>query len=202
MRNIPYLISYLLLLTSNTERLKVMVQNEKTLSSELLFEGKVVKLYKDEVELENGYKTGREWIKHPGGVCIVALDEEENVYFVEQFRYPFHTALMEIPAGKLEFGEDHRECGIRELKEEIGATAESFEYLGCLYPTVAYDTEIIHMYLARGLSFGEQHLDEGEFLNVTKIPLSKAFEMVMNNELKDSKTQLAILKAAYKLKKS
>lgn len=201
MRNIPYLISYLLLLTSNTERLKVMVQNEKTLSSELLFEGKVVKLYKDEVELENGYKTGREWIKHPGGVCIVALDEEENVYFVEQFRYPFHTALMEIPAGKLEFGEDHRECGIRELKEEIGATAESFEYLGCLYPTVAYDTEIIHMYLARGLSFGEQHLDEGEFLNVTKIPLSKAFEMVMNNELKDSKTQLAILKAAYKLKK-
>jgi len=202
MRNIPYLISYLLLLTSNTERLKIMVQNEKTLSSELLFEGKVVKLYKDEVELENGYKTGREWIKHPGGVCIVALDEDENVYFVEQFRYPFHTALMEIPAGKLEFGEDHRECGIRELKEEIGATAESFEYLGCLYPTVAYDTEIIHMYLARGLSFGEQHLDEGEFLNVTKIPLSKAFEMVMNNELKDSKTQLAILKAAYKLKKS
>lgn len=202
MRNIPYLISYLLLLTSNTERLKIMVQKEKTLSSELLFEGKVVKLYKDEVELENGYKTGREWIKHPGGVCIVALDEDENVYFVEQFRYPFHTALMEIPAGKLEFGEDHRECGIRELKEEIGATAESFEYLGCLYPTVAYDTEIIHMYLARGLSFGEQHLDEGEFLNVTKIPLSKAFEMVMNNELKDSKTQLAILKAAYKLKKS
>ncbi|MBO5447715.1 MAG: NUDIX domain-containing protein [Ruminococcus sp.] len=178
-----------------------MYQNEKTLSSELIFEGKVVKLYKDEVELDNGYKAGREWIKHPGGVCVVALDEEENVYFVEQFRYPFHTALMEIPAGKLEFGEDHRECGIRELKEEIGATAESFEYLGCLYPTVAYDTEIIHMYLARGLSFGEQHLDEGEFLNVTKIPLSKAFEMVMNNELKDSKTQLAILKAAYKLKK-
>lgn len=177
-----------------------MVQNENTLSSELIFEGKVVKLYKDEVELDNGYKTGREWIKHPGGVCVVALDEEENVYFVEQFRYPFHTALMEIPAGKLEFGEDHRECGIRELKEEIGATAESFEYLGCLYPTVAYDTEIIHMYLARGLSFGEQHLDEGEFLNVTKIPLSKAFEMVMNNELKDSKTQLAILKAAYRLK--
>lgn len=178
-----------------------MVQNEKTLRSELIFEGKVVKLYKDEVELDNGYKAGREWIKHPGGVCVVALDEEENVYLVEQFRYPFHTALMEIPAGKLEFGEDHRQCGIRELKEEIGATAESFEYLGCLYPTVAYDTEIIHMYLARGLSFGEQHLDEGEFLNVTKIPLSKAFEMVMNNELKDSKTQLAILKAAYKLKK-
>lgn len=178
-----------------------MYQNEKTLSSELIFEGKVVKLYKDEVELDNGYKAGREWIKHPGGVCVVALDEEENVYFVEQFRYPFHTALMEIPAGKLEFGEDHRECGIRELKEEIGATAESFEYLGCLYPTVAYDTEIIHMYLARGLSFGEQHLDEGEFLNVTKIPLVKAVEMVMSNELKDSKTQLAILKAAYKLKK-
>ena len=177
-----------------------MVQNEKQLDSQLIYDGKVVKLYKDEVELDNGYKTGREWIKHPGGVCIAAVDEDENVYFVEQFRYPFHTALMEIPAGKLEFGENHRECGIRELKEEIGAEAESFEYLGCLYPTVAYDTEVIHMYLARGLSFGEQHLDEGEFLDVKKIPLEKAVEMVMNNELPDSKTQLAIIKTYIKLK--
>lgn len=179
-----------------------MVQNEKQIDSQQIFDGKVVKLYKDSVELDNGYKATREWIKHPGGVCIVALDEDENVYFVEQFRYPFHKALMEVPAGKLEFGESHRECGIRELKEEIGAQAESFEYLGCLYPTVAYDTEIIHMYLARGLSFGEQKLDEGEFLNVTKIPLEKAFEMVMNNELPDSKTQLAIMKTYYLMRNS
>lgn len=172
-----------------------MYLNEKKISSKEIYDGKVVKLFCDDVELENGMKTKREIIHHPGGVCIVALDEEQNVFFVKQFRYPFSTALMEVPAGKLEFGEDHRECGIRELKEEIGATAEKFEYMGCIYPTVAYDTEVIHMYLAEGLSFGEQHLDEGEFLDVIKIPLKKAFEMVMNNEIPDAKTQAAIMKA-------
>ncbi len=176
-----------------------MYQNEKQLSSEQIFDGIVVKLFKDEVELDNGYKATREYIKHPGGVCVAALDDEENLYMVEQFRYPFGKVLTEVPAGKLEIGEDHRECGIRELKEEVGATAESFEYLGCLYPTVAYDTEIIHMYLATKLSFGEQHLDEGEFLGVKKIPLKKAFELVMNNEIPDSKTQMIIMKTYFKL---
>ncbi|MBR1739261.1 MAG: NUDIX hydrolase [Ruminococcus sp.] len=176
-----------------------MYQNEKQLSSEQLFDGVVVKLFRDEVELDNGFKATREYIKHPGGVCIAALDEEDNLFMVEQFRYPFMRALTEVPAGKLEFGEDPEECGRRELKEEVGAVAESFEYLGCLYPTVAYDTEIIHMYLARGLSFGEQHLDEGEFLGVKKLPLRKAFEMVINNELPDAKTQMIIMKAYFKL---
>lgn len=88
-----------------------MYQNEKTISEKEIYKGRVVHLTCDEVELENGYKTLREVIHHPGGVCIVALDEDENVYFVKQFRYPFKTALMEIPAGKLEYGEDHLECG-------------------------------------------------------------------------------------------
>lgn len=177
-----------------------MYQNEKKISSEEIYNGKVVKLSVDSVELDNGFKTKREVIHHPGGVCIVALDDEENVFFVEQFRYPFNAALTEIPAGKLEYGENPEECGKRELKEEIGAEAESFEYLGKLYPTVAYDTEIIYMYLARGLSFGEQDLDEGEFLDVKKMPLEKAVKMVMNDELNDSKTQLAILKAYNKIR--
>ena len=176
-----------------------MLQNEKPLDSEFLFDGIVVKLYRDRVELDNGMKATREYIKHPGGVCVVPLDENGDIYMVQQFRYPFHTALLEVPAGKLEFGEDHRECGLRELKEEVGATPDSFEYLGCLYPTVAYDTEVIHMYLARGLHFGAQHLDEGEFLNVTKVPLEKAYEMIMANERPDSKTQLAILKTYLRL---
>lgn len=176
-----------------------MYQNEKQLSSQQLFDGVVVKLFRDEVELDNGYRATREYVKHPGGVCVAAIDEEENIYLVEQFRYPFGTALTEVPAGKLEFGEDHRECGIRELKEEIGATAESFEYLGCLYPTVAYDTEVIHMYLARGLSFGEQDLDEGEFLGVKKMPLKQAFDMVMDNKLPDAKTQMIIMKTYFRL---
>lgn len=178
-----------------------MYSEEKTLSREQVFDGKVVKLFVDRVELDNGRKTVRELIKHPGGVCVLPLDEDGNVYMVKQFRYPFMKALYELPAGKLEFGEDHRQCGIRELKEETGAEADQFDYLGCIYPTVAYDTEIIHMYLARGLHFGKQHLDEGEFLDVIKLPFDKVFEMAMNNELPDAKTLAAVLKTKILLDK-
>lgn len=172
-----------------------MYSKEKTITSEQVYDGIVVKLFSDRVELENGYKATREVIHHPGGVCVVALDDDENVFMVEQFRYPFGEVLVEVPAGKLEYGEDPETCGRRELREEAGAQAQSFEYLGCLYPTVAYDTEKIHMYLARGLTFSSQHLDEGEFLDVKKMPLKQAFTMAMNNELPDAKSQLAIIKA-------
>lgn len=178
-----------------------MVLKEKTLEVEEIFKGKVFDVTLEKAELENGQQAMRELIHHNGGVCVVPVDEEGNVYMVKQFRYPFKEVLLEVPAGKLEKGENHRECGVRELKEEIGATAESVEYLGCIYPTVAYDTEIIHMYLARGLSFGEQHLDEGEFVDVVKMPFSQAFDMVMNNEIPDSKTQTAILKTYFLLNK-
>lgn len=169
--------------------------DEKTLSGEQKFDGKVVKLFVDQVELEDGSKAIREVIKHPGGVCVVPINDKGEIYMVRQFRYPFSRVLTEIPAGKLEQGEDHRECGIRELKEEIGAEAGRFDYLGCLYPTVAYDTEVIYMYLARDLSFGEQSLDEDEFIDVVKMPFEKAVQLVCDNELPDAKTQLAILKA-------
>lgn len=174
---------------------------EKTLSSEQKFDGKVVKLFVDQAELENGEKVIREVIKHPGGVCILPLDEDDNVLMVRQFRYPPHKVLLEIPAGKMEFGEDHRECGLRELKEETGCTCNEFTYLGCLIPTPAYDNEVIYMYLARGLHSGEQKLDEDEFLDVEKIPLGKAVEMVMNNEIEDAKTQIAVLKTKLLLNK-
>lgn len=177
-----------------------MYSVEKQVSSEQKFDGKVVKLYVDKAELENGQIVTREVIKHPGGVCVVALDDEENVLFVRQFRYPHGRVLPEIPAGKLEFGEDPEQCGLRELKEETGCTCDSFVSLGKLLPTPAYDTEIIYMYLARGLYSGEQHLDENEFLEVEKIPLMKAVEMIMNNEIDDAKTQLAILKTVSLLK--
>ncbi len=176
-----------------------MYQKEKALTSEQIFDGVVVKLYRDEIELENGERAVREYIRHPGGVCVAAVDDDENIYMVEQFRYPFGKALTEVPAGKLKFGEDPEQCGRRELKEEVGAVADSFEYLGCIYPTVAYDTEIIHMFLARGLHFGEQHLDDGEFLDVKKIPLKEVYRMVMANELNDAKTQMAVLKTYLKL---
>ena len=168
--------------------------SETPISSQLKFDGVIVRLFVDEVELENGRIATREVIRHPGGVCVLPLDGEGNVLFVKQFRYPHGKVLMEIPAGKLEEGERHYDCGLRELKEETGCTCESYEYLGSLIPTPAYDSEVIHMYLARGLHAGEQKLDAGEFLDVERIPLEKAVEMVMNNEIGDSKTQIAILK--------
>lgn len=168
---------------------------ESTLGSELIYDGKILRLKRDTVSLENGETAYREYVEHSGGVCILPLTDEGEIIFVRQFRYPFGRVLLEIPAGKREKSEEPLRCGVRELKEEIGATAEKITYLGKLYPTVAYDTEIIYMYLATGLKFSEQSLDEDEFIDVVKIPFDKAVEMVMNDEIEDSKTQLAILKA-------
>lgn len=172
----------------------MMHLEEKTLESQQIFDGRVVKLFVDKAELENGDIVTREVIKHPGGVCVVPLDENGNVLFVKQYRYPHHQIMLEIPAGKLEWGESHHDCGLRELKEETGCTCDNYTYLGSLIPTPAYCGEVIHMYLAEGLHYGEQNLDEDEFLDIEKIPLEKAAEMIMNNEIADAKTQLAILK--------
>lgn len=168
---------------------------ETKIDSTQIYDGKILNVSRDTVRLENGETAYREVIHHSGGVCVLPLDENGDVLFVKQFRYPFADVLLEIPAGKRELGEDPLECGIRELSEEVGATADEIIPLGKLYPTVAYDTEIIYMYLARGLHFGEQHLDEDEFVDVIRIPFDEAYKMVMRDEIPDSKTQLAILKA-------
>ena len=115
---------------------------------------------------------------------------------VKQYRYPFHEITCEVPAGKLNYGENHAECGRRELLEETGCTCREYIYLGEMYPTPAYNSEITHMYLAKGLEYKNQNLDEDEFLDVIKIPLEKALRMVMDNEIKDGKTQIVILKAS------
>lgn len=169
--------------------------DEKTLSIEEIYNGRIIRVTKEKVELENGKQSTREMVYHSGGVGVLPIDDEGNVYLVKQFRYPFKKVLLEIPAGKRELGEDPLTCGVRELKEEIGAEASSIKSLGDLYPTVAYDTEIIYIYLATGLSFGETHLDEGEFIDVVKMPFEKAYEMVLNGEIPDAKTQIAMLKA-------
>lgn len=168
---------------------------ETKIDSTEIYNGKILNVTRDTVRLENGETAYREVIHHSGGVCVLPLDDNGDVLFVKQFRYPFADVLLEIPAGKREIGEDPLECGIRELSEEVGATADEIIPLGKLYPTVAYDTEVIYMYLARGLHFGEQHLDEDEFVDVVRIPFDEAYEMVMRDEIPDSKTQLAILKA-------
>ena len=174
---------------------------EKKLGSELKYKGRVIDVYNDTVLLENGKEASRDVVRHPGGVCVVALTEDNEIYLVKQFRYPHGSVLTEIPAGKLEWGEEHYDCGKRELREETGCTADEFTYLGCLLPTPAYDSEVIHMYLAKGLHKDKQKLDEDEFLEAFTVPFDKAVEMVMNGELTDAKTQLAILKAAALLRK-
>lgn len=168
---------------------------EKTISVEKTYDGKIIDVTREKVLLENESEAYREVVHHTGGVCILPINDKGEVLFVKQFRYPFKEVLLEIPAGKREKDEDPKECGIRELREEAGASSDNITYLGKLYPTVAYDTEIIYMYMARDLSFGEQDLDDDEFLDIVKIPLNKAFEMVINDEIPDAKTQIAILKA-------
>ncbi len=167
---------------------------EKQMSSETIYDGKIIKVCKDTALLPNGNLAIREIVKHSGGICIAPLTENNELIFVKQFRYPYNEILLELPAGKRDNNEDPVEGAKRELKEETGATAEKIVSLGQLYPTVAYCDEIIWLYLATGLKFGEQKLDEDEFLSVTKIPLDVACEMVLNGEIKDSKTQVLILK--------
>lgn len=168
--------------------------NEKTLSSETLFEGKIVTLKRDVVELSNGNQSMREVVEHIGGVCIVALDDEQNIYLVKQFRYPYKTQLLELPAGKKEKGEAPELTASRELKEELGFTAKELVEIAQVYPTVAYVNEVIHVYRATGLTQEEQCLDEDEFLEIVKLPLKQAYDMVMNGEINDSKTMVGVMK--------
>lgn len=169
---------------------------EKTLSSEPVYEGVIFTVTQDTAELENGCTARRDVVHHSGGVCVIPVTEKNEIFLVRQFRYPYGEITTEIPAGKLNPGESHAECGRRELLEETGCTCSEYTYLGEVYPTPAYNTEIIHIYLARGLEFSRQNLDEDEFLDVIKVPLAEAVEMVMNGGIKDSKTQIAVLKAA------
>lgn len=172
-----------------------MELEEKKLSSEEIFDGVAIHLFRDEILLPNGNKGVREVVRHPGAVCVLPLTEDGEVIFVNQFRYALNKVTLEVPAGKLEKGEDPTEAALRELSEETGIEAKKIVPMGALYTTPALMDEIIYMYIATDLSQGEQHLDEDEFVNAIKIPLDKAVEMVMNGEIRDAKTQTMILKA-------
>ena len=168
---------------------------EKQIKAEYMYKGRIINLRRDEALLPNGNTALREVIEHPGGVCVAAITENDEVLMVRQFRYPYSEVVLEIPAGKRDSADENPlECGKRELREETGATAANFIPLGELYPSPGYCGEIIWLYAASGLSFGNQDTDEDEFLEVEKIPLKKAVEMIMNGEIKDAKTQAAILK--------
>lgn len=173
-----------------------MAHIEKTLDSKEIYNGKVIRLTLDTALLENGKTSKREVVHHHGGACVLAVTDDEEIYMVRQYRYAMAEELWELPAGKLEAGEDPFEAAKRELGEECGVSAEEFTSLGVLYPTVGYDTEKIYTWVARGLHKIGQHLDEDEFLDVHKVPFEKALAMVLDNTIKDSKTIAGILRYA------
>ena len=156
---------------------------EKTLTSEVLFEGRVITLTKDTALLENGKTATREVVHHHGGACILPYFEDGTICMVRQFRYAMQQELWELPAGKLEKGEDPFEAAKRELGEECGLTADNYISLGQFYPTVGYDTEVIYTWVATGLHKTQMHLDADEFLTPDRVPLDKAYEMVCTRTL-------------------
>ncbi len=169
---------------------------EKRIDGEEKYKGVIVRVVLDRVQLCDGKMTKREVVEHPGGVCILPIDENGVCTMVRQFRYPFGKMMLEAPAGKLEYGEDPLECAVRELGEETGFTADELIPLGRCLTSPGFSSEVLHLYLARGLRAGKAHLDEDEFLNVEKHPLSELLAMADRNELEDGKTVIAVLKAA------
>ena len=167
---------------------------EKTLEKKYIYRGKIINLRVDKAELPNGNSCIREVIEHPGGVTVAALTDEKELILVRQFRYPYSEEILELPAGRIEPGEDPLACGKRELQEEVGAAASNYIDLGKFYPTTGYCGEVIHLYAATGLNFTGQKLDEDEFLNIERIPLERVVKMIMSNEIRDGKTQAAVLK--------
>ena len=175
---------------------------EKQISTELLFDGTVLHVYKDEVQLPDGGTAVRELIKHIGAVCVIPVTDDGRVVLERQYRYPISRVVIEIPAGKLDYAdEDRLEAAKRELHEETGLTADKWTDIGLYYPAPAYSDEKITMYLAQGLHKGKQDLDEDEFLEVFTMPLTELVEKVLSGEISDGKTQIAALKAAALLAK-
>ena len=172
-----------------------MELTEKTLSRRDIFEGKVVSLHVDTVELPDGTTSIREVVEHVDGVAVLALDEDNNVLTVTQYRYVFEKPMLELPAGKLDGGEEPRIGALRELKEETGAVPETLESLGHIVLSPGCFGETLHLFLARGLHMGQQHLDEGEFLNVDRIPFDELYRRCMDGDVDDAKTVTAVLKA-------
>ena len=169
---------------------------EKCLDSKLIFDGKVLHLYRDDISLPDGKGAFREYCRHIGAVCVIPITDEGEVICVRQYRYPYGEVLLEIPAGKLDFkGEIPDDAVRRELREETGATSGKLTYLGKFYSSPAILDECIHMYMAENLTFGDTDFDDDEFIEVVKIPLVKMVDMVVRGEISDGKTQAAVMKA-------
>ena len=170
---------------------------EEPIDSELIFEGRVISLFRDRVSLPGGKAGVREIVRHNGGVCIAAVGDGKEVTFVRQYRHAVGEVLLELPAGKLEAAEDPDEAAARELSEETGITAKQIVRVGEIYPSPGYTSERIYLYIATGLSTGKALPDEDEFLGVCTMPLAEAVAQAEEGIIKDAKT-VALLFLAQK----
>ena len=175
---------------------------ETTASSELIFDGKVLHLYRDEIYLPNGKEGFREYCRHMGAVCVVPVTDEGEIICVRQYRYAVGRTVLEIPAGKLDSKDEiPLDAAVRELREETGATAKKITYMGEYFSSPAILDECIHMFLAEGLEFGETDFDEDEFIETVKIPVDELVGLIMRGEIIDGKTQAAVMRAALAINK-
>ena len=167
--------------------------SEHLVSSERVYDGALLKVYRDAVRLPDGSEGAREYIRHPGAVAIVPLFDDGRVLLERQFRYPHRREFIEVPAGKLEQGEPHLDTAKRELLEETGYAAQDWRYLGVIHTAIAYTDEAIHLYLARTLSLTERKLDQGEFLETLVRPFDEVLRLIRDGELTDAKSVAALL---------
>ncbi|OCB93947.1 ADP-ribose diphosphatase [Bacillus amyloliquefaciens] len=167
---------------------------EKTLAKKKLYDGKVIDLYLEDVELPNGKTSKREIVKHPGAVAVLAVTEEGKIILVNQFRKPLERTIVEIPAGKLEKGEEPEHTALRELEEETGYTAETLTKITAFYTSPGFADEIVHLFLAEGLSplKEKRELDEDEFVEVMQVTLDEAVKLTEERRVYDAKTAYAI----------
>lgn len=169
------------------------IKKEKRTAGKTIYEGNILKLYRDEVEFPDKHKSAREVVEHSGGVSVLAENEKGQIILIKQYRYPVDEVIYEIPAGKLELNEDPVDCAARELREETGYAAQKFTKLYEFFPTPGYSTESIYIYLAEDLDFVGRELEEGEYIEV--VPKSKAElkELLQSGKIKDSKTLIAVM---------
>ena len=168
---------------------------EEQIETKTVYKGIVVDVTHDVVKLSNGNLSKREVVVHPGGVGIVPLTDDNKVIMVRQYRYCLEEEMIEIPAGKLEYGEDPFECAVRELSEETGCTAGRFVELGKIYPSVGFCKETLYLYLALDLKRGEMHLDDNELLSIEEVDIDELIDQINSNKMCDAKSIVGILKA-------
>ena len=164
---------------------------EERISGEDIYGGIFLKMKRDKIALPNGEEAVREYLTHPGAVAVVAILDDGRVLLERQYRYPIAKACIEIPAGKLEIGEDHLLCAKRELEEETGYSAKKWSYIRRIHPVISYSTELIDIYLAEDLVPGKSHLDDEEFLDVFAAPLDQLIDWVEDGEITDVKTTIS-----------